>query len=120
MLTQYDRLIGLALDDVAVDGCMTKAPSGRETAGRSPVDGSSLGLKRATMTHATDMPLHLVATRANRQQALLLSPKLAGQTRWGRSRQVGKPWVVERAQVWMSGIGTLCRCTERNGQIVSC
>ncbi len=34
----YDRMIGLELDDRAVDGCLTKAPRGGEAAGRSPVD----------------------------------------------------------------------------------
>ena len=37
-LQVYDRMIGLELDDLAVDGCITKAPSGGEVAGRSPVD----------------------------------------------------------------------------------
>ncbi len=36
-LTAYDRLIGLELEDVAVDGCITKAPCGGEKAGKSPV-----------------------------------------------------------------------------------
>ena len=39
----YDRMSGLDLDDLAVDGCITKAPSGGEVAGRSPVDGASKG-----------------------------------------------------------------------------
>lgn len=37
-LDVYDRLIGLELCDVAVDGCITKAPCDGERAGRSPVD----------------------------------------------------------------------------------
>src|SRR5436853_4152203 len=37
-LQQYDRLIGLDLGDLSVDGCITKAPCGGEKAGRSPVD----------------------------------------------------------------------------------
>jgi hypothetical protein len=38
VLAQYDRLIGRDLDELAVDGCITKAPCGGERAGRSPVD----------------------------------------------------------------------------------
>lgn len=34
-LEAYDRMIGLELDDLAVEGCVTKAPSGGEVAGRS-------------------------------------------------------------------------------------
>ena len=32
-ITQYDRMIGLDLDDIAVGGCITKAPCGGEKAG---------------------------------------------------------------------------------------
>jgi hypothetical protein len=35
------RMIGLNLADLAVDGCITKAPCGGEVAGRSPVDRAS-------------------------------------------------------------------------------
>ena len=44
VLTQYDRMIGLDLDTIGVDGCITKAPCGGEKAGRSPVDRGKLGL----------------------------------------------------------------------------
>jgi hypothetical protein len=37
-LAAYDRMIGLGLDELSVDGCITKAPCGGERAGRSPVD----------------------------------------------------------------------------------
>lgn len=33
VLGQYDRMIGLELEDLAVDGCITKAPGGGEVAG---------------------------------------------------------------------------------------
>src|SRR5215211_6889743 len=65
VLRQYDRMIGLDLADVAVDGCVTKAPCGGERAGRSPVDRGKLGLKRVTATDAAGVPLHLVAAGAN-------------------------------------------------------
>jgi hypothetical protein len=35
VLSAYDRMIGLALDNVAVDGCITKASCGGQSAGRS-------------------------------------------------------------------------------------
>lgn len=78
VLTQYDRMIGLALDDLAVDGCITKAPSGGEKAGRSPVDRGKHGLKRSTLTDATGIPLQVVSAGANRHDAPLLAPTLAG------------------------------------------
>lgn len=78
VLHQYDRMIGLELEDLAVDGCITKAPGGGETAGRSPVDRGKQGLKRSTVTDATGIPLHLMAAGANRHDGPLLGPTLEG------------------------------------------
>jgi len=43
VLDAYDRMIGLELGDVAVDGCITKAPCGGERAGPRPVDRAKQG-----------------------------------------------------------------------------
>jgi hypothetical protein len=40
-LDAYDRIVGLLLDDIAVDGCITKAPGGSELAGRLRSTGAS-------------------------------------------------------------------------------
>ena len=77
-LQAYNRMIGLELDDLAVDGCLTKAPSGGEAAGRSPVDRGKQGLKRSVVTDGGGIPLHVVAAGANRHDAPLLGPTLAG------------------------------------------
>jgi transposase len=77
-LQAYDRMIGLELDDLAVDGCITKAPSGGEVAGRSPVDRGKQGLKRSLVTDGQGIPLHLVTAGANRHDAPLLAATLAG------------------------------------------
>ena len=77
-LQAYDRMLGLELDDLAVDGCITKAPGGGEVAGRSPVDRGKGGLKRSVVTEGTGLPLHLVAAGANRHDSPLLAPTLAG------------------------------------------
>ena len=77
-LQAYDRMLGLDLDDLAVDGCITKAPGGGEVAGRSPVDRGKGGLKRSVLTEGTGLPLHLVAAGANRHDAPLLEPTLDG------------------------------------------
>ncbi len=78
VVEQYDRMIGLDLADLAVDGCITKAPGGGEAAGRSPVDRGKQGRKRSTLTDAAGVPLHLVAAGANRPDAPLLGATLAG------------------------------------------
>lgn len=43
VLDAYDRIVGLILEDISVDGCITKAPGGGEVAGRSPVDRGKQG-----------------------------------------------------------------------------
>jgi hypothetical protein len=50
--TAYERMLGLGLDDVALDCCITKAPCGGEVAGRSPVDRGKQGLKRSLAVDA--------------------------------------------------------------------
>jgi transposase len=47
VLAAYDRLFGLELEHLVVDGCITKAPCGGQVAGPSPVDRRKQGLKRA-------------------------------------------------------------------------
>jgi len=42
-LDAYDRIVGLLLDQIAVDGCITKSPGGGECAGPSPVDRRKQG-----------------------------------------------------------------------------
>ncbi len=77
VLAAYDRMIGLELADVAVDGCITKAPGGGEVAGRSPVDRGKQGLKRSTAVDANGIPLGAIAAPANRHDSPLLVPTLA-------------------------------------------
>lgn len=78
VLAQDDRLIGLDLRHVCVDGCLTKAPGGGEVAGRSPVDRGTQGRKRSVLTDAAGVPLHLVAAGANCPDSTLLEETLAG------------------------------------------
>jgi transposase len=75
-LEAYDRFIGLELADLAVDGCITKAPCGGEKAGRSPVDRGKGGVKRSTVVDARGIPLGTVTAPANRHDSLLLGATL--------------------------------------------
>ena len=77
-LSAYDQRIGLELDDLSVDGSITKAPCGGEVAGRSPVDRGKQGTKRSVAGDGAGIPLHLVAARANDHDSPLLEPTLAG------------------------------------------
>lgn len=71
-------MIGLDLNDLSVDGSITKAVGGGDVAGRSPVDRGKLGTKRSVACDKQGIPLHLVAARANDHDSPLLEPTLAG------------------------------------------
>ncbi len=75
-LDAYDRLIGLELSEVAIDGCVTKAPRGGEKAGRSPVDRGKRGIKRSMAVDASGIPHGAVSAPANRHDSPLLVPTL--------------------------------------------
>ncbi|WP_432922452.1 IS5 family transposase [Microbispora sp. CA-135349] len=75
-LDANDRIVGLVLDQIAVDGSITKAPGGGEVAGRSPVDRGKQGLKRSGMTDGYGIPLGRVLAGANCHDSPLLAPTL--------------------------------------------
>src|SRR5215472_5308120 len=75
-LAAYDQMIGLELGDVAVDGCITKAPCGGQCAGPSPVDRRKGGLKRSVATEDYGIPLGIVCAGANRHDSPLPAPTL--------------------------------------------
>ena len=75
-LDAYDRLIGLELGDVAVDGCATKAPCGGEKAGRDPVDRGKGGIKRSTAVDVSGIPLGTDTAPANHHDSPLLGETL--------------------------------------------
>ncbi|BAU96228.1 transposase [Corynebacterium suranareeae] len=79
----YDRIIGLELDNLSVDGCIVKAPCGGEVAGRSPVDRGKQGTKRSLMVDGTGIPIGCVVAGANLHDSPLLRPTLDKLGRFG-------------------------------------
>jgi hypothetical protein len=75
-LEGYDKIIGLELEDLSVDGCITKAPVKGDKAGPSPVDRRKQGLKRSTMTEARGVPVGIASAGANRHDSPLLEPTI--------------------------------------------
>ena len=75
-LEAHDRIAGLVLQEIIVDGCITKAPGGGECAGRSPVDRGKQGMKRSAMTDGYGIPLDRVLALANWHDSPLLAPAL--------------------------------------------
>ena len=76
VLDAFDRMIGLELADVCVDGCITKAPGGGECAGPSPVDRRKQGLKRSALADGHGVPLGRVLAGANAHDSPLLAATL--------------------------------------------
>ncbi|MCA9878843.1 MAG: transposase [Thermomicrobiales bacterium] len=89
VLAQDDHPIGLDLLHVCVDGGITKAPSGGEMAGKSPVDRGKQGRKRSLLTDAAGVPLHLVAAGATCPDSRLLAGRSVG-------LPVGLPVLLDR------------------------
>jgi transposase len=76
VLGAYERLFGLELEQLAVDGCITKAPCGGQVAGPSPVDRRKQGLKRSIATEAGGIPLAALPAPANHRDDGLLAATL--------------------------------------------
>jgi transposase len=76
VLAAYDRILGLDLNHLSIDGCITKAPCGGQTAGPSPVDRRKQGGKRSVVTDATGILLGAIPAPANRRDDGLLGDTL--------------------------------------------
>ena len=82
-LDAYNKMIGLDLDTLIVDGCIVKAPCGGEAAGRSPVDRGKQGTKRSVLVDAKGIPIGCVIAGANCHDSPLLAPTLDKLSRFG-------------------------------------
>jgi transposase len=77
-LEGYDRIIGLDLSDVAVDGSQHKAPFGGEGTGPNPVDRGKCGWKWSIAADRNGIPIGWEIAGANRNDCVLLDPTLDG------------------------------------------
>lgn len=82
-LDAYDKMIGLDLENLIVDGCIVKAPCGGEAAGRSPVDRGKQGTKRSLLVEGSGIPIGIVIAGAHRNDSPLLAPTLETLSRFG-------------------------------------
>ena len=88
-LHAYDRIIGLDLSEVALDGSLQKAPCGGQGTGKSPVDRAKLGWKWSVAADAQGIPLGWAIGPANRNDCTLLAPTLADVARSGLLPDIG-------------------------------
>jgi transposase len=72
----YDRICGLDLTDVSIDGSLHKAPCGGEGTGKNPTDRGKLGYKWSLLSDKDGIPLGWAVDGANRHDIILLVPTL--------------------------------------------
>ncbi len=123
----YDKVVGLDLSEVAVDGSLHKSPAGGEGTGKNPTDRAKLGWKWSVLTERNGIPLSWTAQGANRNDCVLLAPTMAGIVGNGLIGDVETIWLdrgydnnVVRAQLAGLGItdAAIARCRKR-GQATS-
>jgi len=89
----FDKIIGLDLSEVAVDGSLHKSPAGGEGTGKSPTDRAKLGWKWSILTDRNGIPVGWAIDGANRHDSILLEPTLEG----GRARGL----LVDVETIWL-------------------
>ena len=75
-LDGYDKMIGLDLSDVALDGSLHKSPAGGEGTGKNPTDRGKLGWKWSIVTDKNGIPFGWAVDGANRNDSAMLAPTL--------------------------------------------
>jgi transposase len=92
-IAAYDRVVGLDLGDVALDGSLHKSPCGGEGTGKNPTDRGKLGWKWSVLTDGQGIPIGWVADSANRNDSVLLSPTLDDATNRGYLTEIETLWL---------------------------
>ncbi len=75
-LSGYDKIIGLDLSDVSIDGSQHKAPFGGEGTGRNSTDRGKQGWKWSIAADRDGIPIGWAIDGANRHDMVLLRPTL--------------------------------------------
>ena len=89
----YDKVIGLDLSDVAMDGSLHKSPCGGEKTGKNPTDRAKLGWKWSVLTDRHGIPLGWSVDGANRHDSMLLESTLDAASERGLLDDVETLWL---------------------------
>lgn len=92
-IAAYDRVIGLDLTDVAVDGSLHKSPGGGEGTGKNPTDRAKLGWKWSVLTDRFGIPIGWTVAGANRNDSVLLEPTLDDAAGRGLLAEIETLWL---------------------------
>src|SRR4029453_1317840 len=88
-LAAFDRIVGLDLDAVAVDGSLHKAPYGGEGTGPNPTDRAKLGWKWSVASERHGIPVGWAIDGANRNDVRMLGPTLDAVSDAGLLEDIG-------------------------------
>jgi transposase len=89
----YDKVIGLDLSDVAIDGSAHKAPAGGQGTGKSPTDRGKRGWKWSIATDAAGIPIGWATSGANRHDIRLLVPTVNAVSARGLVADIDTLWL---------------------------
>jgi len=89
----FDKVIGLDLCDVSIDGSLHKAPMGGEGTGPNPTDRGKTGWKWSVATDINGVPIGWVADGANRNDSVLLAPTLDDVAKRGLLGDIETLWL---------------------------
>jgi len=92
-LQAFDKVIGLRLGDVALDGSLHKSPCGGGGTGKNPTDRGKLGWKWSIVTDLAGIPFGWAVDGANRNDSVLLEPTLDDAKERGFLDQVETIWL---------------------------
>jgi transposase len=76
-ISAYDKIIGLDLSEVALDGSQHKSPAGGEGTGKNGTDRAKLGWKWSIVTDRAGIPFGWASDGANRHDVALFAPTVA-------------------------------------------
>lgn len=92
-VSAYDKIVGLDLSEVAVDGSLHKSPAGGEGTGKNPTDRAKLGWKWSILTERNGIPIGVAIDGANRNDSVLLAPTLDAARASGLLADVETIWL---------------------------
>ena len=92
-ITAFDKVIGLDLSEVSIDGSLHKAPMGGEGTGPNPTDRGKTGWKWSVATDTNGVPIGWVTEGANRNDSILLAPTLDDVKRRGLLSDIETLWL---------------------------
>jgi transposase len=85
----YDRIRGLDLSEVSIDGSLHKAPCAGEATGPNPTDRAKKGWKWSLACDAAGIPIGWAIDGANRHDLRLLAPTLDAVSARGLDLDIG-------------------------------